>query len=84
MMPVGFAGGEADAVAGDERLLAVVGDQDDLACQHHDEFVLVRMPMALARPRAGAKRHLVHAELREPGGAAETNALAVLARLVER
>src|SRR5579884_3973666 len=83
MMAVAHAGWEADAVAGAEPRLAVVAHEDDFAVEDVNEFVLVRVPVALARPRAGREAQLVHAELRQARGGAEAHALAVLARLVE-
>ena len=51
VMAVGDAGLEGRAVAGRERLFALVGHQDNLAVDHEDEFVLVAVPVPLTGPR---------------------------------
>jgi hypothetical protein len=50
---------------------AAVFDQRQFAFQHIDEFVLVRMPVALARPIAGRQAHEIDAEISEPAGIAQ-------------
>jgi hypothetical protein len=40
------------AIAGAQYRLAVILDQRQLAFEHIDELVFVRVPMALARPSA--------------------------------
>ena len=71
VVAVAAAGGESGAIAGAQRLLAGVGDEDDLAEEHPDELVLFGVPVALARPGAGRQADEVDAELREAGGVAE-------------
>jgi hypothetical protein len=59
------------AIAGPQHRLAAVFDQRQLAFEHVDEFVFVRMPMALARPVARRQVHEVESEIREPAGIAQ-------------
>src|SRR5690606_13963038 len=49
-----------------ETLLAGFRHQRDVALQHVDELVLVRMPVPQRRPRAGRQLHEVDAEMAEP------------------
>jgi hypothetical protein len=62
---------EPGRVPGAQQLLAGVRDQHDFAAQHVDELVLVRMPVALARPHTRLEPQQVHAKLREPGRLAQ-------------
>ncbi len=70
---VAVAGGlrERRALTGAQQHLALVVDEDELALEHIDELVLVRMPMALARPSAGRQAHEIDAEVDEAAGVAE-------------
>ena len=66
MVAVGDAGLEAGGVARPEDRLAVVLDQRQLAFEHVDELVLVLVPVAQRRGRAGLQRRQVDAELVSP------------------
>src|SRR5206468_5899334 len=57
--------------------LAAILDHDQLAFEHVDEFVLVRMPVALARPVAGGQAHEIDPEVGEPAGVAQALAHAL-------
>ena len=84
MVTVGLARTKARAISRDERLLARVRHEHDFAFEHVDEFVFVRMPVALRRPRSRRERKLVDAELRETRREAEARARSLEAWLVER
>ncbi len=84
MMPVRHPGLEARAVAGAENLLAGAGRQHDLALQHVHEFILGRMPVPLAGPRAGRQTQQIHAKIGEPGHIAQSSADASRAGRIER
>src|SRR5438045_3306279 len=84
MVTVARAGLEARAVARAHHLFAGVGYEHELAGDDEHEFVLVRVKMPVARPRARFQRQQVHAELREAGGVAEARPCAALAGFVER
>ena len=60
------------AIAGPQNHLAAIFDQRQFAFEHVDEFVLVRMPVALARPIARRQVHEIDPEIREPAGIAES------------
>jgi len=75
-MPVALAARKAGAIAGAQQFLAVVADQHDFAAQHVDEFVLVGVPVTLARPDAGREAQQAHAELGQAGRVAELDAVA--------
>ena len=55
--------GEGRTIAGAQHRLAVILDQRQLAFEHVDEFVLMRMPVALARPIARRQMHEVDPEI---------------------
>ncbi len=63
VMAVGCPGREARAITGPQNLLALVGDQNHLAANHPDEFVLGRVPMALARPDTRGQTMQIDPEL---------------------
>src|SRR6185312_6530794 len=84
VVAVAHAGFEAGAIAGAQRLFAVVGHHHQLTVEDVDELVLCDVPVALARPRAGRQREQVHPELRQAGGVAELAPRALTTRLVER
>src|SRR5215471_6974773 len=70
-------------IAGAQNRLARVFDQRQLALEHIDEFVFVRMPVALARPIPRRQMHEIDAEILEASGIAEPLAHAFGARRVE-
>jgi hypothetical protein len=49
-MTVADAGLEAGALAGTDGNLALVGDENELTLEDVNEFVLLGMPVTLARP----------------------------------
>lgn len=63
MMAIGNTGGEAGDVAGGEQSLGIFFDQHRLADQHYQHFVLMRVPVTLARPGAGLKCYQIGTEL---------------------
>src|SRR5262249_58624625 len=65
MMPVGYPRGEASRHPWAEHLLSRVGDQRDLALEDVDELVLVRVPVAERRARAGLEPGQVDPEVGE-------------------
>src|SRR5215470_6978725 len=71
MMAVAGAFRKGRAIAGAEQRLATIFNQSQLACDHIDEFVLVRMPVALARPAARWQVHEIDPVIRKPAGVAE-------------
>jgi hypothetical protein len=62
---VPVAGGKPRAVPGPEPYFTIIVHEYDLAAQDVDELVLVRVPVALARPGARRKPQQVDAELCE-------------------
>ena len=84
VMAVAAAFRKGRAIAGAQHRLAAVFDQRQLACEHIDEFVFVRMPVALARPIARRQAHQIDAEIGQPAGIAEALADALSTRRVER
>src|SRR5690242_1993675 len=83
-MAVGNARLPSGGIAGPKHGLAAVLHQHQLAFEHVDELVLVLVPVALRRRRAGLEPREVDAELVEPDGIAETLALAPEHGLAER
>lgn len=65
-MAVRLALREGGAVAGPQNPPAVIGYERRLARQDPDEFILVRMPVPLARPGAGLEGEEVDAEIESP------------------
>jgi hypothetical protein len=59
------------AIAGAQHRLAAIFDQRLFAFEHIDEFVFVRMPVALARPIARRQAHEIDPEISEPAGVAQ-------------
>ena len=82
--PESVASFETGAVAGAHDLFAGIGDEHEFAFDDIDKFVLVRVPMPLARPDAGIERDDVGAELSKARCVAEAEPTPVLARLVVR
>ena len=68
---VGVAGLPGGAVAGVERVFALVLEEGELALGDHDELVLGLVPVAERGAGAGFQRDQVGAELSEAGGVAE-------------
>src|SRR4029453_1719695 len=64
-------GGITGAHSGGEYLLALAGDEHDLAREHIDELVLQRVPVTKRRLAARTKRDEVDAELGEAAGVAQ-------------
>src|ERR1700735_1897633 len=75
---------ESRTVSGSQDLLAVIRDQHHFSLQHIDEFILVAVPVTLARPGPCSQTQQIDPELRQPGGLAEAPPAAVAARLIER
>src|SRR6516165_9638410 len=67
-MAVARAFRKSGAVAGAQQGLAVVFDQREFAVEHIDEFVFMRMPMALARPVTRRQTHEVNPEVGQSPG----------------
>src|SRR5262245_24401373 len=63
---------EGGAVAGAEHRLAAILDQRHFTFEDVDELVLVRVPVALARPVARRQVREIDAHIGEPAGVAET------------
>src|ERR1700761_7867004 len=82
-MAVACAFAEGRAVTRAQHGLALVLDQHQLALQHMDELVFVRMRMPLARPVSRRQMHKGDAEISEPARLAEALADAFGAGLVE-
>ena len=72
------------AVAGAQDLCARVGDQRQLTLEHPDEFVLVAVPVALARPCPRFDDRQIYAELAQPRVPRKPLARLRAARLIER
>ena len=83
MMAVFDARLEAGRVAGAEAFLAFVLHEPHFSFEHVDEFVLVCVPMALARPGAGRQPCEVDPELGETCGDTELHVFTRAAGLVE-
>jgi hypothetical protein len=62
MMPILHATPERRAVSGAQQLLATISHQGEFAFHDPDEFILVAVPVALARPGAGLDDRQIHAE----------------------
>ena len=71
VMAVAGAFRKGRAIAGAQHRLAAILDQRQLAFEHVDELVLVRMPVALARPVARRQAHEIDAEIGKPAGVAQ-------------
>jgi hypothetical protein len=84
MMAVGHVFGEGGAIAGHEFRFAFVARQRQLARNHEDEFILRRVPMALAGPAAGRQPCEVDSEIAKPTDIAQALLDARTHRLVER
>jgi hypothetical protein len=78
MMAVAGVFREGGAVAGAQDGFAAVLDQGQFAFQDVDEFVLVRVPVALAGPVSGRQAGQVDAEILDPAGGAQALADPVL------
>src|SRR5580692_448203 len=63
---------EPGGVPRSHRLLTLVGDEHDFSLDDVDELILVRMPVALARPDARRETNKIDAKLREPRRVAKT------------
>src|SRR5262245_35029740 len=70
-MTVARAFRKGRAITGAQHRLAIIFDQRQLAFEYIDEFVFVRMPVALARPIARRQAHKIDAEVSEPAGVAQ-------------
>src|SRR5882757_3845343 len=62
MMPIINATLERGAVPGAQQFLATVSHQREFAFHDPDEFILVAVPVTLARPTAGLNDGQIHAE----------------------
>src|SRR5882757_404525 len=62
MMPILNATLERGAVPGAQQLFATFSHQREFAFHDPDEFILVAVPMTLARPAAGLNDGEIHAE----------------------
>src|SRR5215472_6286763 len=71
MMAVGIARLEGRTFAGAQDLLSAIGDEGQLALQHHDELILMAVPVPLARPDARGNAGEIDPEGGEPGGASQ-------------
>jgi hypothetical protein len=71
VMPVASTLRKGRAIAGAQHGLAAILDQGQLALEHIDEFVLVRMPVALARPVARRQAHEIDPEISDPTSIAQ-------------
>src|SRR5262245_19273789 len=78
MMPVADTGLETCSISGTQHGRTAVLDQRDLALEHVDELVLLLVPVAQRRGRAGPQPREVDPELREPRDVAERRLLAPL------
>ena len=83
-MTVLDASAEAGAIAGAHHGLAAIHHQHGLAGKYLDEFVLMRVPVALGRPGARFEPDLVDAELGQAGHIAKTAGMASAAGLIHR
>src|SRR5688572_12989744 len=72
------------ALTGSQGRLAGVFDEYELALEHENEFVLVTVPVALARPAAGRQGHQVDAEVAQATGVTEAPPRSCRARRIER
>src|ERR1700730_13739724 len=62
MMSIRHATPERGAIPGAQQLLATVSHQREFAFHDPDEFILVAVPVTLARPAAGLNQRQIHAE----------------------
>src|SRR3984893_14508146 len=83
-MTISGAGGKARDHSGTERRLALIGHQGGFAFEDIDELVLVFVPVALRRPRAGRQFELVDPKLRQSEDFTQTTTAAFAARRVVR
>jgi hypothetical protein len=83
VVAIGVAASEGGAISGPQHLLAAVGDQRQLALEHPHQFVLMAVPVTLARPGAGLDDGQIHAELSQARIAREPLRGLVEARPVE-
>src|SRR5262249_48299759 len=60
------------AITGAQHRFATVFNQCQFPFEYIDEFVFMRMPVALARPIARRQAHEIDAEIREPAGIAKS------------
>ena len=74
--------GKPAQIAGPQDLLASVGHENDLALDNPDELVLMRVPVALARPGIRRKVQEVDPELGHAGRVTESAASAGATRLI--
>lgn len=84
VMPVGVARREPSAVTSHQDLFAAVRDENDLAFEHHQKFIFMTVPVALAGPGARREPEQIDPELSEPSGFAQSPPAPGLARGVER
>ena len=83
-MAIAFAGHESGTVTRLQGFLPVVRREHCFSFQHIDEFVLMRVPVALARPGARRKMEQLHARLRQSRRVTEAPPRAISAGFVER
>src|SRR5689334_14642193 len=84
MMAVGIARFEGGAIARPQLLLPAIGNEGQLTLDHHDEFVLMAVPVPLARPDAGRDAGEIDPEGREPREASQPAPGVAEAGAVER
>ncbi|MGK0266300.1 MAG: hypothetical protein ACI82N_000544, partial [Maricaulis sp.] len=84
MMPVRNAGAKSGAIAGAQHGFAVIRHQHGHAGQDLDEFVFMRVPMALRRPGARLEPDLVDAKLGQAGCVAEAPRMPPATRFIHR
>src|SRR5262245_5028657 len=70
-MAVAGAFWKGRAIAGAQHRLAAIFDQRQFAFEHVDEFVFVRMPVALARPVARWQVREIDPEIGKAAGIAQ-------------
>src|ERR1035441_2023731 len=84
MMSILHATPERRAVPGAQQLLAIVSHQREFAFHDPDEFILVAVPVTLARPAAGLNDRQIHAEQAQTSMACQALAGLRAAGQVER
>jgi hypothetical protein len=72
VMPVAAVLWKGRTFTGAQRRLSAFLDQDQFALQNMDEFVLMAVPVSLARPAARRQMHQIDAEVAQAAGIAES------------
>ena len=84
MVAIGRARGPGEDIAGAHGGFAIVLDQHRFACEHHQQFVEIGVPVPLARPGARLEHDVARAQMLEPAGRGEAAVAAAAHGRIER